>query len=141
MLRESSGIWKEQQILDSSTGNPYKLVGFCDADYLGDRIERKSTSGTISFLVRIWYPGLAKDNQLLLCLRQKENTSQLQVVVHNYFGWNISWKTIRLMLTVFPFIVIILVLFVCQRIQFYIQGQRILKSNTTLLEIMFKKEF
>jgi len=23
----------------------YKLVGFCDADYAGDRIERKSTSG------------------------------------------------------------------------------------------------
>jgi len=24
----------------------YKLVGFCDVDYAGDRIERKSTSGT-----------------------------------------------------------------------------------------------
>jgi len=26
------------------------LVGFCDADYAGDRIERKSTSGNCQFL-------------------------------------------------------------------------------------------
>jgi len=43
------------------------------------------------------------------------------------------------MLTVFPFIVIILLLFVCQRIQFFTQEPSILKSNTILLEIMFKK--
>jgi len=96
---------------------------------------------TVSFLVRIWYPGLAKDKQLLLCLQQKQNTSQLQVVVHNYFGWNISRRIIRLMKTVFLFIVIILLLFVCQRIQSYILELSTLKSNTTLLETMFKKEF
>jgi len=45
------------------------------------------------------------------------------------------------MLTLFPFIVIMLLLFVCQRIQFYIQEPNILKSNTTLSKIMFKKEF
>jgi len=28
----------------------YMLVGFCDADYVGDRIERKSTSGNCQFL-------------------------------------------------------------------------------------------
>jgi len=28
----------------------YKLVGFCDADYSGDKIERKSTSGNCQFL-------------------------------------------------------------------------------------------
>jgi len=28
----------------------YKLVGFCDADYTGERIERKSTSGNCQFL-------------------------------------------------------------------------------------------
>jgi len=28
----------------------YKLVGFCDADYVGDRIERKSTIGNYQFL-------------------------------------------------------------------------------------------
>jgi len=26
------------------------LVGFCNADYVGDRIERKSTSGNCQFL-------------------------------------------------------------------------------------------
>jgi len=109
----------------------YKLVGFCDADYIGDRIERKSI--TVSSWERIWYPGLAKDKQLLLCLQQKQSKSQLQVVVHNYFGWNISWKTIRLMLKIFPFSVIILLLFVCQKIQLYIQEPSILKSNTILL--------
>jgi len=44
------------------------------------------------------------------------------------------------MLTIFPSIVIILLLFVCKRIQFHIQEPSILKSNTILLEIMFKKE-
>ena len=43
------------------------------------------------------------------------------------------------MLTVFPFIVIILLLFVCQRIQFYIQEPNILKSNTILSEIYVQK--
>jgi len=27
----------------------YKLVGLCDADYAGDRVERKSTSGSCQF--------------------------------------------------------------------------------------------
>lgn len=28
----------------------YKLVGYCDADYIGERLERKSTSGSCQFL-------------------------------------------------------------------------------------------
>jgi len=28
----------------------YQLVGFCDADYASDKIERKSTSGNCQFL-------------------------------------------------------------------------------------------
>lgn len=28
----------------------YKLVGFCDVDYVGDRIARKSTSGNCQFI-------------------------------------------------------------------------------------------
>jgi hypothetical protein len=42
------------------------------------------------------------------------------------------------MLIVFLFIVIILLLFVCQKILFYIQDPNILKSNTTLLETVQK---
>ena len=94
----------------------YKLIGFSDADYAGDKIERKSTSGNCQFLGDNLYPGPAKDKKLLPCLQQKQNTSQLHVVVHNYFGLNISWKITRFMLTVFPSIVIILLLFVCQPI-------------------------
>ncbi|XP_058726674.1 uncharacterized mitochondrial protein AtMg00810-like [Vicia villosa] len=30
--------------------NEYKLVGYCDADYAEDRLERKSTSGGCQFL-------------------------------------------------------------------------------------------
>jgi hypothetical protein len=30
--------------------NDYKLVRFCDADYAGDKIERKSTSGNCQFI-------------------------------------------------------------------------------------------
>ncbi|KAK2410370.1 putative mitochondrial protein [Trifolium repens] len=30
--------------------NDYKLIGFCDADYAGDKIERKSTSGNCQFI-------------------------------------------------------------------------------------------
>ncbi|WJX45767.1 hypothetical protein P8452_32625 [Trifolium repens] len=30
--------------------NDYKLIGFCDADYAGDRIEGKSTSGNCQFI-------------------------------------------------------------------------------------------
>jgi len=34
-----------------------------------------------NFWVRIWSPGLVKDKKLLLCPQQKQNTSQLKVVV------------------------------------------------------------
>ena len=56
----------------------YKLVGFCDADYVGDKPVE-----TVNSLVIICYPGLARDKQLLLCQQQKQNTSQLLVAVHN----------------------------------------------------------
>ena len=68
---------------------------------------------------------------------EKANTIQPPLLVF----FLISWKIIRLALTVFPSFVIILLLFVCQRIWFYIQELSILTSNNTLLEIMFKKEF
>ena len=64
----------------------YKLVEFCDVDYAGDRIERKSTSGNCQFLGENLISWLVKDKQLLLCQQQKQNTSQLLVAVHNYSG-------------------------------------------------------
>ena len=42
---------------------------------------------------------------------------------------------------IFPFIVIIQLLFVCQRIQSYIQEQSRLRLNTILSETMFKKVY
>ena len=30
--------------------NEYSLVGYCDADFVGDRVEQKSTSGSCQFL-------------------------------------------------------------------------------------------
>jgi len=38
----------------------YKLVGFCDAEYAGDRIERKSTSGNYQFLGENWISWASK---------------------------------------------------------------------------------
>jgi len=45
----------------------YKLVGLCDGDYVGDKIERKSTSGNCQFLSENLYPGQVKDKILLYC--------------------------------------------------------------------------
>ena len=64
----------------------YKLVGLCDGDYVGDKIERKSTSGNCQFLSENLYPGQVKDKILLYCPQQKQNTSQRKVVAHNYSG-------------------------------------------------------
>lgn len=52
MLRGSLGILREQPIYDCfiKKSLDYKLVGFCDTDYVRDRIERKSTSGSCQFL-------------------------------------------------------------------------------------------
>ncbi|KAK2436643.1 hypothetical protein QL285_021623 [Trifolium repens] len=63
-----------------------KLVGFCDADYAGDKIERKSTSGNCQFIGENSYLGPARDKQLLLCLQQKHNTSQQLNAAHSFSG-------------------------------------------------------
>jgi len=63
----------------------YKLIGFRNADSAGDMIERKSTSGNCQFLGENLISWASKIQATLICLQQKQNTSQLQVVVHNYF--------------------------------------------------------
>ena len=46
----------------------YKLVGYCDADFAGDRIERKSTSGSIAYLWKMLMEILSKcGNQTYSC--------------------------------------------------------------------------
>ena len=58
----------------------YQLVGFCDADYAGDMMERKSTSDHCQFLGENLISWASK-RQATIAI---QNTFQLQVVVHNY---------------------------------------------------------
>ena len=39
------GLWYEK-------GTACDVIGYCDADFAGDRVERKSTSGCCCFLVK-----------------------------------------------------------------------------------------
>src|SRR4051812_39083963 len=60
----------------------YNLVEFCDADYAGDRIERKSTSGSCKFLgshLISWY---SKKQATIPSIQQKQNMLLLLDVVH-----------------------------------------------------------
>ena len=54
----------------------YKLVGFCDADYVGDRIERKSTSGNCQFL----------DNNLISWASKRQATIALSTTEAEYIS-------------------------------------------------------
>jgi len=120
----------------------YKLVGFCDADFAGDRIERKSTSGNCQFLGENLISWASKRQAtIVMSTAEAEYISaascctELLWIKHQLEDYQIKANSI------IPFIVIILLLFVYERIQFYIQEPNILKSNTILSEIMFKKEF
>ncbi|XP_050915377.1 uncharacterized mitochondrial protein AtMg00810-like [Lathyrus oleraceus] len=63
-----------------------KLLRFCDADYAGDGIKRKSTSGNNQFIGKNLIYWTSNRQEILLYLQQKHNTSQLQNVVHIYSG-------------------------------------------------------
>ena len=47
----------------------YQFVGFGDADYAGDKIERKSTSGNCQFLGENLISWASRSKQLLICLQ------------------------------------------------------------------------
>lgn len=64
----------------------YKLLGLCESDFDGDKIERKSTSGSCNSQVKTLYHDPVKDKSLFLYLQQKLNTYQLQVIAPNYSG-------------------------------------------------------
>ena len=127
----------------------YQLVGFCDADHAGDRIERKSTSRNYQFLGENLISWASKRQATIVmstveaeyisaascCTKLLWMKHQLEVQMkHQLEDYQINAN-------IFPFFGIILLLFVCQRIQFYIQEPSILRSNTILSKTMFKKEF
>jgi len=119
----------------------YKLVGFCDADYAGDRIERNSTSGNCQFLGENLISWASK-RQATIALSTAEAEyisaasccTQLLWMKHQLEDYQITENCI-------PFIVIIQQLSVCQRILFFIQEPITLKLNIILSETMFKKGF
>jgi len=54
----------------------YKLVGFCDVDYAGDIIERKSTSGKNNFNVLNFIRNTkAMKNGFQFCHQERSNTT------------------------------------------------------------------
>jgi len=54
----------------------YKLIGFCDADYAGDRIERKSTSGNCQFL----------DENLISWVSKRQETIAMSTTEKEYIS-------------------------------------------------------
>ena len=54
----------------------YKLVGYCDADFAGDRIERKSTSGSCQFL----------GDSLISWYSKKQATTALSTIKAEYIS-------------------------------------------------------
>ncbi|WJX24545.1 hypothetical protein P8452_13640 [Trifolium repens] len=64
-----------------------KLVGFCDADYAGDKIERKSTSGNCQFIAEAEYISAAKCcTQLLWMKYQLEDYNIAESSIPLYCG-------------------------------------------------------
>ena len=62
----------------------FDLVGYSDSDYAGDKVDRKSTSGTCQFLGRSLVSWSSKkQNRYPL---PKQNTLPRDHVVLNYFG-------------------------------------------------------
>jgi hypothetical protein len=50
------------------------------------KLKERAQVAVVNSLVKTSSHGLAKDNRLLFCLQHKHNTSQLQVVAHNFYG-------------------------------------------------------
>ena len=73
------GIWYPK-------GSSFNLVGYSDSDYAGDKVDRKSSSGTCQFLGRYLVFGHARNKIRYSYLPPKLNTLPLDHVVHNYFG-------------------------------------------------------
>ena len=73
------GIWYPK-------GSSFQLIGYSDADYAGDKTDRKSTSGVANFLVAPWCVGLPIYKTTLPSPPPKPSTSPRLVVVLNCYG-------------------------------------------------------
>ena len=69
----------------------YRLVGFCDADYAGDKIERKSITGGCHFIGGSLVSWSSKrQSTIVLSIVEVEYISTSSC---NFFGSSINWKT------------------------------------------------
>jgi hypothetical protein len=66
-------------------GAHFELIGYSDADYVGCKVDRKSTSKPCQFLGRSLVCWFSKKQNLLPYPWPKQSMLQLVVVVHNYF--------------------------------------------------------
>ena len=97
----------------------YQLVGFCDADYAGDRIERKSTNGNCKFL----------GENLISWASKRQATIALSIAEAEYISAaSCCTQLLWMKEYISAAFVIIQQLSVCQRILFFIQEPSTLKK-------------
>jgi hypothetical protein len=78
VLAPNLGLWYPK-------GSHFELHKYSDVDYVGCKVDRKSTSGTYQFLGSPLYLGLQRNKILLPYPLPKQSMSSSVVVVHNYF--------------------------------------------------------
>ncbi|KAJ1694127.1 hypothetical protein LUZ63_010825 [Rhynchospora breviuscula] len=76
---QNLGLWYGKQ-------TELDLVGYTDADFAGDRMDRKSTSGTCQFLGGSLVSWSSRKKTRLPFQPRKPSMWRPVVVVHNYFG-------------------------------------------------------
>ena len=67
-------------------GLEFDLVGFSDADYAGDKVDRKSTSGTCHFWDDHLYVGLQRSRTVHLSPLLNLNTLLLDLAALSFYG-------------------------------------------------------
>jgi hypothetical protein len=66
-------------------GSTFDLIGYSDADWVGCKIDRKSTSETCQFLGRSLVSWASKEQNLVLFLPPKPSILPQAIGVRNYF--------------------------------------------------------